>query len=378
MLYKKSSTGKIETWEIKYTDDWRTDGSTMLRVIYGELDGKKTIKDTIIKTGKNIGKSNETTSFQQAEKEAKAKYDKKLKEGYVTSLKAAELGEIDDLIEGGINPMLAHGYQDNKHKIKYPVHVQPKLNGHRCIAFKKDGVVHLWSRKRHRIITCHEIVQEVNKVMSGEPDGSFLDGELYKHGWTLQRISSAAKKRNGDTPLLEFHVYDCGLVGTEHNFKQRNSHLAELEFNSFFTSLVGVKTSYVGDESMLKPMHDKAVQEGNEGLIIRQLNNPYEYKRSYSLLKYKEMQDAEFDIASVFEGKDNTVIFRVIMPNTFDAFTGEYQGCNVTMSGSRKANQKYLNDESLWVGKKLTVQFQSYTPDGSLEFPVGLQIRDDL
>lgn len=364
-LYKLASDGKLQVWSILVNKN-------VYSVCHGDLNGKKTIKHTEIKFGKNIGKSNETSPEEQAVKEAQAKYDKKLAEGYVTDVDKAASGEIDeDAIEGGINPMLAHTYQDHSTKVKYPVYVQPKLDGHRCIAFKKDGVVFLWSRKRKRIDTVHHITQEVNNLLREQPDGVFLDGELYKHGWTLQRISSAVKKRNDDTPQLEFHVYDCGMVGLDHNFKQRNSLLVEMEMISGFTSLVGVPTYHIGDEDALKPTHDSFVKSGYEGLILRQLNSPYEYKRSYSLLKMKEMLDAEFDIISVSPGKDGTVVFTVILPN------GGYS--DVTMSGKREDNQKYLQDTTTWYDKQLTVRFQKYTDGGkSLLFPVGLRIREDI
>ena len=38
-----------------------------------------------------------------------------------------------------MKPMLAHEFKKNKHKVKYPCIVQPKLDGIRCIATIKDG-----------------------------------------------------------------------------------------------------------------------------------------------------------------------------------------------------------------------------------------------
>ena len=366
MLYKKASDGKIQFWNV-YTA--RKLGGANINVEFGELGGKQQTKTTHITKGKNLGKSNETTPIQQAELEARAKYDKKLKEGYVTTLEAAQSGEVDEIIEGGINPMLAHTYQDHKEKIKFPVLVQPKLNGHRCIALKTNGEVHLWSRKRHKINVPH-ILKQAQELLEKQPDGTFLDGELYVHGWTLGRISSAIKKTNEDSVNLQYHVYDSGLTTMNHSYKQRSSHLESLLMFYAPTYLVGVVTYYIGDEAALKPMHDKQVQAGYEGIIIRSPDEVYEYKRSYSLIKMKEMMDAEFKVLGVKSGKDKTVMLVVRVSKEVT--------CDVTMSGSRDENQKFLLDPTLCIGKQLTVQFQSYTPDGSLEFPVGLQIRDDL
>lgn len=372
ILYKKSSEGKIEEWEIKVNDTLPDYAVT--NVIFGEQGGNKITKPSAHTIGKNIGKRNETSPYQQAVLEAQSKYTKKLKEGYVTSLEAALSGEVDELIEGGISPMLAHGYEDNKHKISFPVYVQPKLNGHRCIALKKDGKVELWSRKRHKIVTVPHLVQQATELLEGYPDGTFLDGELYKHGWTLQKISGAGKKLKPESAELEYHLYDMGDINRSMNFVERNSILTLMEFtmpHERRTHLSFLTTYHCNSELSLKALHTAFLAEKFEGAMIRALDTEYELgKRSYSLLKLKLMQDAEFPIEGVRAGKDGTVIFRVRVQKDMQ--------CDVTMSGPKADNQKYLNDQSLWLNKQLTVQFQSYTPDGSLEFPIGLQIREDL
>jgi DNA ligase-1 len=368
-LYKKSSEGKIEEWEISVVHKV---GSGVTTLTYGEANGKKVTKITNLDIGLNIGKKNETTPYEQAVKEALAKHRKKLQSGYALNFKLAVDGKEDESIEGGINPMLAHRYQDHKDKVEFPVYIQPKLNGHRCIALKKNGVVSLWTRKRKPITTVPHLVKELQDTMLNQPDGTFLDGELYCHGWTLQRISSAGKKANADSPSLEFHVYDCGVQGEDMVYTMRDSFLNEAFFYLEHKHLIHVPTTIANSHAQLKWLHDRYVGQKFEGIMIRSLKHPYENKRSYSLLKMKEMMDAEFPIVGVTAGKDDTVIFTVIIPSK------GYVTCDVTMSGSRKDNQKYLTDKSLWERKQLTVQFQSYTPDGSLEFPIGLQIREDI
>lgn len=366
-LYKKSSEGKIEEWEISVVKG-EGNHTTVARVLFGESGGKKQEKLTAYYVGLNIGKKNETTPYEQAVKEAAAKHKKKLKESYVLDFDFAVEGGEDDSIEGGIKPMLAHRYQDHQSKVKFPVYVQPKLNGHRCIALKKDGEVKLWTRKRKPIITVPHILEQLQLTMLNQPDGSFLDGELYKHGWTLQRISSAGKKKNADSPELQFHVYDCGVIGEDLFYGLRDSFLNEAFFYLEHKHMFHVPTSIANSHEELKIFHDKMVSDKYEGLMIRDLKTPYENKRSYSLLKMKEMMDAEFEIVGVHTGKEDTVIFTVHVGNNVT--------CDVTMSGSKKDNQKFLTLDM--IGKQLTVQFQSYTPDGSLEFPIGISIREDL
>ena len=133
MLYKKTSTGAIQFWEI-----WVEGSSIITR--YGQVgtDSPQTTTDTITK-GKNTGKANATTSSQQAELEAEAKWRKQLKKGYVQSEADAQNDVLDEVIEGGILPMLAHKYTEHGHKMKFPCLGQPKLDGIRCTAIKAFG-----------------------------------------------------------------------------------------------------------------------------------------------------------------------------------------------------------------------------------------------
>ena len=116
---------------------------------YGQLDGKlQETRDTLTQ-GKNIGRSNETTPAEQACAEALARWEGKVKKGYVENLDDAQAGKVNtEVITGGILPMLAHPYSKQGHKIKFAAYIQPKIDGHRAICMKltEDGPWTLWSR----------------------------------------------------------------------------------------------------------------------------------------------------------------------------------------------------------------------------------------
>jgi len=151
-LYKRTSTGAIQEWTIG------VDGCTIITV-HGQTDGKKQRTEDVIKEGKNVGKSNETSPAEQALAEATSKWEGKIKKGYVEDIMRASVGEKD--IAGGYDCMLAHKFADHGHKIKYPAYTQPKLNGHRCLAIVKDGVATLWSRTRKPITSSPHIIKEL-------------------------------------------------------------------------------------------------------------------------------------------------------------------------------------------------------------------------
>jgi len=178
-LFKKTTKDTLVQWTIEVCDPKGHNGDPSIVVQHGQVGGKIQATQEFIRDGKNIGKANETSPYEQALAEAQAKYEKQLKKCYVTTVKAALAGETDDLIEGGINPMLAHPFSKHGHKIKYPCYAQPKLDGIRCIAILKDGECNLWSRTRKLITGLPHIAHEIEVAFPGHD--LILDGELYNH-----------------------------------------------------------------------------------------------------------------------------------------------------------------------------------------------------
>ena len=126
-LYKRTSTGAIQQWTISTVGN-------VIHTTYGQVDGAMQTTSDTVDEGKNVGKKNATTPAQQALAEAIAKHEKQIKRGYVDSVEKAQAGTVDEVIEGGMSPMLAKTFEDHGAKLTYPVAVQPKLDGHRCVA----------------------------------------------------------------------------------------------------------------------------------------------------------------------------------------------------------------------------------------------------
>lgn len=375
-LYKKNTQGKIEAWSIKVMPilPLKDNRGWRVTVIYGEFNGKQIEKSYDVKAGKNVGRKNGTSVREQANAEAFAKWEKKLKQGYAKTLKEAEAGKTDAIIKGGVVPMLAHDYDDHKGKIIFPVYAQPKLDGQRCVAIFDGKKVTLWTRSRKQIHSCPHIIEQLERMLKGFRkigEKVTLDGELYCHKWRddFEKIMSAVRKNkpSKESELIEFHMYDLIDDGTS-PFRIRKNHLMQLP--DFYMNVCHVETTLVQDERDLKKYHATCVRAGYEGAMIRNPEGFYEHKRSKNLLKFKTFIDAEYEIHSFIEGKDNTVIAQLydhIGKTMFKA----------TMMGDKKKNQKYLKGK--YKGKLLTVKFFSYTNANKVpRFPVGVRVRDEL
>jgi DNA ligase 1 len=375
-LYKKTSTGAIQFWTICVLETPNSGILYDIETEYGQLgtDSPQTTIDTIAK-GKNIGKKNQTTAYDQAIAEAQAKWEKQKKKGYVESLEAAEKGELDKLIEGGIVPMLAHKFSDHGHKIKYPAYAQPKLDGIRCIAILKDGKCTLWSRTRKQITSVPHIQRAVESWFKQD---IVLDGELYNHELksNFEKIISMVRQEEPAEghEIVQYHIYDtvsekeyAGRWGDLFNFFRNVDVWEQCD------PLRLVNSFNVNDEEEVSHWFEVFKRDGYEGAMLRNAESPYVNKRSYDLQKVKEFNDEEFDIVGIDEGRGKLQGH----VGAFVCLTSDGKEFLAKMSGETAKLKEYFENHKLWQGKQLTVKFQGLTgTNGVPRFPVGVAIRD--
>ena len=372
-LYKLTSTSKIQVWKISVCENKITRE-------FGQLDGKIQVNEEEIKEGKNIGRSNETTPNQQAVREAESDWEKKLAKDYFLELEQAKAQTVRLAKEGGYLPMLAQDYK--KHAVKhlsFPCIVQTKLDGIRCIATKFDGVVNLWFRSGKPILSLPSINEQLTHLMY---NNEIFDGELYIHGEDFNEFTGAIKANKNlneqITSRIQYHMYDVpkiDIYNEEDGFNTRFTKLVA-RFNDCTENIGNIKlteTQFIStlDESM--EWYEKWIAQGYEGMMFRNCNMPYEQKRSYNLLKYKDMIDEEFKII------DTIIVDRFNNLKHYKVVCTTKEGVIVTakMKGKQAPLAKLFSNPEELIGKMATIQFFGYTPDGSLRFPVGKTIRFD-
>jgi DNA ligase-1 len=368
-LYKKTSTGAIALWQI------RVEGTTIITT-HGQVDGAMQEARDTIASGKNVGKKNATTAEQQAEAEAAAKWTKQLKKGYVQSIEAAQAGEVDDVITGGVSPMLAHKHRDHAAKIKYPCFTQPKLDGHRCVAVvEADGEVTLWSRTRKPITGMPHISDAIRSL--DLPVGTVLDGELYSHAHkadfdTLTSLIRSSTPKDGHE-VMEYHIYD--LPSSEATFQERTTLLDNVlcftDGSPRHVKLVYVMTEQVDNDDELMEAFDRYVADGYEGSMARNALSKYENKRSYGLQKIKEFDDGDFEVVGVEEGRGKLAGHAIFVCKTADGT--EFR---VKMKGDTAELKQYWDDPSLAIGRLLEVKYFGLTGKNSVpRFPIAHRFK---
>jgi DNA ligase 1 len=353
-LYKKTSLGQVQQWEIVPTE-------TGYYTKEGIKDGKITkSKETKVEQ-KNIGKKNETSLRQQIINECKSKIQKKKDSGYVENIMHIDNKKFE-------SPMLAKKYDDYTKKNNLwdgrKVFTQPKLDGIRCDASIKGMV----SRNGKPFFSLPHISRALAKVFKRYPEIHF-DGELYNHEYKsdFNKIVSLVTKGRGKVndikesdirnaeKYIQYHIYDIrGDRVSDKIFSERNKILQDIVSAH---GIVIVPTYQVEDQKALDKQYKKFLEDGYEGQMVR-LNEKYHNKRCNSLLKRKTFLDKEFKIIDILEGKGNRSGMMGMLMLT--------DGKNTFKAGSRGNDafrKEILKNKLKYIGLNATIRYQDLTPD---------------
>lgn len=192
------------------------------------------------------------------------------------------------------------------------------------------------------------------------PQGYELDGELYVHGWSLQRINSAvainSPEVTEDTTLIQYHVYDLPAVARE--AAERMTMIDRIPFGA---GIRPVEWRDLGQCCHQRKMnHFQAfVARGYEGMMMK--TGLYVDGRTTNLLRKKHFEDGEFKLLSVVEGasKNSNMVGALI--------------CETEEGKPFKVGTGFSNDLAIWwwankntarMPKKIKVQYQSFSDDG--------------
>lgn len=377
-LFGEASTGKAKMWQIAVRAVPPSNAEIV--VTHGYVDGKKQTGVKLITSGKNIGKKNETTPLEQATLDARAQWQKKKDAGYAEGTVPAPAGGAGAaspvIAESRAKatstsvplPMLAHDFNKRSSSMAFPCYVQRKYDGTRCVAVPQVG---LFSRNRKRYPHMEHILEELRAL----PESIILDGELYSTELTFQEIVGLVKKETlkpadvEKMPKIKFHCYD--LI-SDAPYEDRLARLQALFSRFKFTSIVLTNTEVCPTREALKPLHDKYVAEGFEGIMLRNRAGVYRVGvRSADLQKYKEFCDDEYTVTGFREGEgaEKGCVIWVCRTEA-----GQEFACRPR--GTREDRIELFARGASFIGKRLTVRYQELTTDGLPRFPVGITFRD--
>lgn len=379
-LYKRTKTGAIQYWKVEVVPN---NNEVDIIKESGKLNGTPVRHVDTITSGKNVGKANETTPFEQANLQAASDWRKKKDDGYkslddlqVTAFEGDLESTLDRVLpkfntdaSGNIKPMLAKSV--NWKKVKYPCLVQPKLDGIRCLmkVTKFPAKISFISRKGKEFTTLGHIEETIKNFLYYSPSDDFiLDGEIYSDELSFQNMCKALKKLSPGSAMLKLRVYDMVLDEPQ---EDRLNALSELVSAINSPEIEMVSTDLAMSTKEVTRLHNKFVQEnGYEGAIIRTIGGKYEQGfRSSHLLKVKVFDEDEFKwVGWEFGARGNRDLLAICKTKTGQIF-------KPTMFGTI-AEKEELYAKTPTKGAKMIVKYFGFTDDGIPRHPNGKGFRD--
>ena len=263
---------------------------------------------------------------------------------------------------------------ENLDSLKYPVMIQPKLDGIRCIAITDlDGKATLYSRRGKVFENFPKIEHSLSKYKDMVFDGEIMDGEFQN------LMTQVHRKDDVDTSNAVFNIFDFMTKREWDNQESEMSYARRHEILSHnfkdpdhCCRLVEIHKAYSPEEVMRR--HDKFLEQGYEGTMIKDPLATYKFKRSKALLKYKPVNTIDLQVVAMVEGTGKH-------QGSLGALVCRYFDDTVNVgSGFDDAERAAIwSRAEEFAGTIIEVQYQDATTnkDGqkSLRFPVYLGIR---
>ena len=394
-LVSKDSKGKIRVVEISASWDESQKGYVIHRIT-SQYGGKETVQPEILITK---GKATRTLK-EQLNLEYKSNVKKYLDKGYkllelpINSYTKNKLEEIiGDVVtdsSGFAKHMLAKKATDVKdssiEKVK-KWYVSNKIDGVRCSFYWKDGEVKSASRGGgHYDYSTGQIRRhpKFEEFLKNHPDW-ILDGELYKHGKSLQQISGAARmeKTADGCDWLEYYIYDVMIPNMPFEERLKVLETIKKELNLSFEPerkwekddlrvqiVPHVLVEGNNKKDQIMKLHDEWVNEGWEGAVARDASKNYKFGgRGQEMIKFKSYVDGEFEITGISEGlRPEDMCFTMV--------TSDGLPFKAKPMGSRELKEQYRNDLANLIGKYATVKFFYLSDEGTPLQPTLKAIRD--
>ena len=399
-LVSKDTKGKIRVAIISYELINPDNPQTRYFLIHrtsGQLHGKMTEQpDKMVDRGKAT-----RNLWQQVELETNHLVKEKLDKGYRRVEKDPEeysdeelfgiLGEIVTGQNGVPKPMLAKQVDKvtNTKIFDKEWIASRKIDGLRCLIYMgDDGELHTASRGAMNYdAAMSEILSHPDLInVFKENPGLIMDGECYRHFWSLQQINSIARTQVTavDYTILQFYWYD--IVDTNSTFDERLAFMKDIQDQLNLTfeperefERGELRVQFVpqvpvtGYDNMLK-LHNQYVEEGWEGLVIRDPDKVYRPNgRTNDMIKIKVYKDDMFKIVDYELGLRGSedMVFIMELPDgrTFKA----------KPLGDRAQKEEYVeNFDTMCKGHMGECKFFYYSDDGIPLQPAMKALRDDL
>lgn len=269
-------------------------------------------------------------------------------------------------------------------KVAYPVRVEPKLDGLRCIAVKRGGTVTMFTRNGTILETLPTIKAAIE---AASWDDFVLDGEAMGADWNESASVVMSHKRGKDDRGIVYNVFDAMHFDDWSNqvndsfLSDRIDLVKELVAGIGHSNVVPVEGVDAKDETELLKAYGDSMNSGYEGIMVKDLTASYSFKRTATVRKLKPVTTYEAVVVGHYEGRVGSK--REGLWGGFEVLT--HNGVTTRVGGgfTDKLKAEIGLDPNSWLGRVVEVEGQpdpsttdGLTQDGRIRFPVFVRFRD--
>ena len=211
---------------------------------------------------------------------------------------------------------LAHDSANHEKKMVGKKQIEVKLDGVRVLAVCRGGKVELFSRNGKQFHNFPHIIEEIEAVLAAKPapydcvlDGEVMSADFQDLMKQLQR-KDGKKATDAVLHLFDFIPLKDFLEGGWDKPQTYRSNLVKywvLENEDLLEHVTACEWEDVdldtpeGQERFVE-LNKAAVDGGYEGVMIKDIDAPYECKRTHAWLKAKPFIEVTLEVVDVEEG----------------------------------------------------------------------------
>ena len=212
---------------------------------------------------------------------------------------------------------LAHDSANHEKKMTGKKQIEVKLDGVRVITIvRKDGRINMFSRNGKEFHNFGHIIKEIETVTKFDPPpyDLVLDGEVMSANFQ-DLMKQVHRKDNVTASDAVLHLFDCvpldefqkGVWNKPQNVRSQLVVHWVTKHQSFLKHVQAlewedVDLSTTEGEQRFVQLNKAAVDGGYEGVMIKDVDAPYECKRSHAWLKAKPFIEVTLSVTAVEEG----------------------------------------------------------------------------
>lgn len=287
--------------------------------------------------------------------------------------------------------MLAHDGANHEKKIAGKKLLEPKLDGVRVLTFVNmdNRTVTQYTRNGKELVNFPHITKAIEDNIDLIGRSVILDGEMISTSFQalMKQVHRKDNVQSDDAVLMLFDIIPLSEFQTGKSIlgqKRRTNLLKGMKAIFDKIGSIGVipqievdLASYVG-EMQFKDFNKEAIDNGYEGIMIKDIDAKYECKRSASWLKMKPFIEVSLEIKNVEEGtgKNEGRLGALVLEGIDD---GKTINVNCGSGFSDDDRTEFWGDRDSLPGQIVEVRADAVTQnqDGSysLRFPRFLRFR---